>query len=227
MDCATVPATAALRAVHITCIVNPPFDWHALIAPGVTGLGVVVAIGLALVNVRTARSIARLKATLDLIEKVESSEHYRKRHETFRAVRIGGGFPALENPTDAAATARRYEIVEYLNHYELVALGILNRVLDAAMYRNWMAGPFVRDWNAAAGWIQNERWKLENDGTWSYRAETFGNYQTVARQWSDEAIVLTRDTSSPPISAARRPDGQLGPGDEPLPPTDADHGSSA
>ncbi len=226
MDCSTLPGTAATRAV-VTCIANPPFDWHALIAPGIAAFGVVVAIGLAWVNIRNARSIARLKATLDLIEKVESSEHYRKRHETFRSIRTEGRFAALENPGDAQTKAQRYEVVEYLNHYELVALGILNRVLDEGMYRKWMAGPFVRDWNAAAAWIQSERWKLEDNGMWSYRAATFGNYQTMARRWSSKATMLTRETSPPPIAAARAHDGSLGPGDEPLPPTGPNAGSDA
>lgn len=180
-------------------------------------LGVFAAIVIALLNIRNTRAIARLKATLDLIEKAESSEHYRTRHESFAAVRRANAFAELDDPADEDARKRRFEIAEHLNHYELVAIGIRRKVLDDDMYRTWMAGPFVRDWNAAAGWIQRERWKLEADGTWIYRDATYANYQAIARAWSPvDAINLTRDTSPPPDIPLSRP---LGPGDEPLPDT--------
>jgi Domain of unknown function (DUF4760) len=47
-------------------------------------------------------------------------------------------------------------IGDYINHYELVAIGIRSNILDERMYRTWMEGPFVRDFNSAADFIQSE-----------------------------------------------------------------------
>jgi hypothetical protein len=68
----------------------------------------------------------------------------------------------------------------------------------------------VRDWNAAADFIQRERWKVDAAGAWHYRDSIYENYGHIARRWSKETRVLTRETSGPPASPAR-------PGDDPLP----------
>ena len=159
-----------------------------------------------------ARRVAREKATLDLIEKVESGEHYRKIVTTFSELRRGRGFAHLSNPTSAEGLEARRCVNDYLNHYELVSIGILSGLLDEGVYRAWMRGPFVRDWNAASEWIQRERWKRLEDGTWEYYGQVFMNYEIMARRWSHEAKALDETTSGPPGDADAG-----GPSDEPLP----------
>lgn len=160
----------------------------------------------------TTRAVARQRATLDLIEKRESTEHYRTLASGFSRIRRANGFEALNNTTTDIAKAERQIVVDYLNHYELISIGILNNILDERIYRTWMRGPFVRDWNAAADWIQRERWKQDEAGNWEYYEQTFENYEKVARRWSPDAIILTRETSPPPSAAEAG-----GPGDEALP----------
>lgn len=105
------------------------------------------------------RKIARQRATLDLIEKVESGDHYRHIVKTFSDLRRGPGFGDIMNPKTKQAIELRRCVNDYLNHYEMVALGIKEGILDEQFYREWMRGPFTREWNAAAEWVQNERWK--------------------------------------------------------------------
>lgn len=104
----------------------------------------------------------------------------------------------------------RKAVFDYLNHYEMVSIGLRQDILDERIYRAWMEGAFVRDWNAAAEFIQRERWKVDEDGNWSYRDSIYENYQYVACSWSNEAEALTEQSYAKPSQAVR-------PGDDPLP----------
>ncbi|MEL6436913.1 MAG: DUF4760 domain-containing protein [Pseudomonadota bacterium] len=104
----------------------------------------------------------------------------------------------------------------YLNHYELVAIGIAKKALDEDYYGAWMKGPLVRDWNAAPEFVQRERWKWDPSADrWIYRSSVWANYGALARRWSIDAVKLTRDHTPPP-------EEPKGVGDEPFPKTSAE-----
>lgn len=176
----------------------------------------ILSIVVAVVAILMQRKIARQRATLDFIEKVESGEHYRKIVRTFTELRRGQGFAHLSNPATAEDQETRRCVNDYMNHYEMVAIGIRTGILDKKFYRDWMRGPFVRDWNAIADWVQRERWKHE-DGEWKYYSSTFCEFQRLAREWSDEAVVIGRTYSGPPTD-----DQANSPSAEPLPPPPMD-----
>lgn len=187
-------------------------SWVTYVTPVLVLLSAIIAI----IGVRNARSVARQKATLDLIEKVESSEHYRARNAVFSRRRTGPGFADLNAPMTDSDREDRSAVVDYLNHYEIVAIGIRSNILDAEFYRRWMVGPFVRDWNAASDWVQRERWKWDAEARlWRYRHQLFENFQWLAIRWSAEARVLTSESSAPPPHSA-------GPGDAALPVSNAE-----
>lgn len=175
----------------------PTTSWMAL------GIGVgslVVALASAFIAYFNARHLARQKATLDLIEKFESTEHYRKLNDAFSALRQQpGAFAPLNDPKTDEDRANRRAVKDYLNHYELVGLGIRRKVLGAKFYRKWMGGPFVRDWNAAAEWIRHERWKYDRDKCrWRYDRKVYENFERIACKWSKDAIALRNKPGEPP-----------------------------
>ncbi|WP_018700872.1 DUF4760 domain-containing protein [Amorphus coralli] len=183
------------------------FGWMSLLTPVI----LIASLCVAIFGVRSARASARQRATLDMIEKVESTPHYRGLHSVFSYHRRQSSFYRLHNPREEKDRQERQAVLDYLNHYELVAIGICNRILDADFYRDWMLGPFVRDWNAAAEFIQRERWKWDvAKGEWRYHGPLFRNFQTLACRWSSQAIVLDEAYSPPP-------DAPSGPGDEAYP----------
>lgn len=192
-------------------VVQPP-DYRIYLTPALVLVSTIVAV-IALVN---TRRLARRKATLDLIEKGESTDHYRELNKTFSGLRRGKGFAHLSKPAPTDEDDRS-RVNDYLNHYELVAVGIFQRILDEKFYRSWMRAPFVRDWNAAVDFVQRERWRRETDGTWTYNEKIFCNYQKMARRWSKEALCPTAAFSSPPSDMDHG-----GPGDDPLPTADKD-----
>jgi Domain of unknown function (DUF4760) len=124
---------------------------------------------------RSARLIAKQKATLDLIEKRESTEHYRQIIDRFSTLRKNCGFDHLNAPVHTDVADRRM-LIDYLNHYELVSIGIRQDILDSRIYRAWIEGSFVRDWNAVADGVQRERWKQDDGGRWRYRSSIYANY---------------------------------------------------
>lgn len=190
----------AMAGALVSPIAQPPPLWTILIGPTVVVVSVAISATLALLSIYSARAIARQRATLDLIEKRESTAHYVAIHRRFAALRRGRGFVHLD-AADAEDEDRR-AVVDYLNHYELVAIGIRKRVLDERFYREWMRGPFVRDWNAAADFVQQERWKLDATGGWKYHPTIYANYEAVACRWSPDARRLDRAAGGPPAAAA-------------------------
>lgn len=179
----------------------------------------VIALGAILANQR----IARQRETLNLIEKRESTEHYREISRIFFSLVRASGFDNLNVPSTHRQRYLRSAVLQYLNHYEMVSIGLRQKMLDEKFYRAWMEGAFVRDWNAAADFIQRERWKFRKreigypKGEWSYRASIYANFQYLAEKWSPEARHLDETTGGPPSVPA-------GPGDMPLPrPVDRIH----
>jgi hypothetical protein len=156
------------------CIAQSNIDWHFFVTPTIAIVSAAVAL-LALIN---ARALARKKATIDLIEKTESTQHYRDINAAFSAVRRGEGFAELVDTPPSEALRR--QINDYLNHYELIALGIRRGVLDGGFYRAWMGKSFVRDWNEAVPWIEQERWRRQEDGSWKYHPSVFEHYERIA-----------------------------------------------
>lgn len=154
MDCVPVHALTAVHTVIVCTATSATPSW---LAPVVTVMMGVVGGYIALQSIDNARQLARRKATLDLIEKVELSEHYRTLTDAFTAIRRANGFAHIVRPTDDASKKLRGQVLDYLNHYELVAIGIRTEILDAGMYRDWMETAFVRDWNAVADWVQSVR----------------------------------------------------------------------
>ncbi len=184
--------------------------WSVFIPPAIASVAAFVAWRA----FRGARLIAKQKATLDLIEKRESTEHYRQIIDRFSTLRKNRGFNHLNAPAQGDVTDRRM-LIDYLNHYELVSIGIRQDILDSKIYRAWIEGSFVRDWNAVADWVQRERWKQDDNDAWHYRASIYANYQHIACLWSREAVRLTATSSPPPALTS-------GAGDDPFPePTDA------
>lgn len=212
---AAVASAAGAMHAALACAPRPVFDWTILLGPAI----VLLSASIAFYGVLTAKSIARKRATLDFIEKVESIEHYRKLAETFSRMRTSAGFSKLHTPTSDAEHADRRSVFDYINQYELVSIGIAQKILDEKFYRQWMASAFVRDWNTVSDFVQRERWKWNAAlQTWEYADNLFDNFQTYACRWSKQAVALNKASSQPPPKAQ-------GVGDQALPEL-ATHGLS-
>ncbi|MFS4437521.1 DUF4760 domain-containing protein [Paracoccaceae bacterium GXU_MW_L88] len=213
-------------------------NWYRLITaltPFILFGTAFLSLKIAKENIQSSRETARKRATLDMIEKVESTAHYQDQASTFRYYKRTNKLGALHDVIEQREKIDRSKVLGYLNHYELVSIGILTGTLDEDIYRKWMAGPFIRDWNEAARFIQRERWKADqkhedalgtssrdssNENTktnWTYRDVVFEHYQCVALKWDDNCLNLSEDYRHPTEGWGGPPDEAVSPADDPLP----------
>jgi hypothetical protein len=129
------------------------------------------------------RHVARLKATLDLIEGSESKEYYQQRYAAYRQFRRAD---IAERRDIADPTKREHDDVrsrcwDFLNHYELVAIAGARGLIDLDFYRSWMGPTFVRDWNEAAILVHRAR---HPDGPGDTgNPDAYSQFEALARRW--------------------------------------------
>ena len=151
-----------------------------------------------MVTIATNRRIARHKSTIDLIEATESEPFYQGLYSTFTKYRKEPEFRArmLREPSDPSDEAARQRCFEFLNHYELVALGIKEAVIDESFYKEWMAYVVIRDWKAASGLVQLAR---NPPGTGDVGDKTaYIELEALVRRW-DRRMVFIPKVSTPPL----------------------------
>lgn len=185
---------------------NPEFI--SLATPSVILLSVIVAI----LGVWRNTAMTKRKATLDLIERTESTEHYWNIYGTFAKYRKGEGgssFSDLNAPGNDAQKKDRKAVLDFINHFEIIAIGIKQGILSATFYRLWMRSIFCRDWDAAADFIWRERWKKTPNGDWLYYKQVFEHFEKRALKWG---ATRSLKKGNPPKDVVG--EGAVGPGDD-------------
>jgi hypothetical protein len=192
MEC--VPAEFAAGLAQLTCVVAP----QSILVPIVSLTTAMLAAWLAWQSIENARDIARRKATLDLIEKAESSDHYRQLVDSFGVIMREALLCHLIDKSASELAPERAALIDYLNHYELVSIGIRNNVLDQDMYRLWMQTAFIDTWNDVAPWVQAIRMRNRNpvDPT-AYNPKAYEHFGALAQRWSPNAAILTAQGPAP------------------------------
>ena len=159
------------------------FLWIPLLAALVSAL---TAFFVSSRTIRANHTIARKRATLDLIERSVSTEHYLDIHATFREVLDSkSGFEQIADPQMPAMLEQRRKVIAFLNHYELIAIGIDQGILDEELYRDYMRGTVVRHWLRAEGFVLH----LRADTPDSRAPKAFEKFENLALKWEtpDEA----------------------------------------
>jgi hypothetical protein len=143
---------------------------------------------IALRAIWTNRAIARLRATLDTIERTESQEHYKHLTNVFKEFRQSRSLDETINeilqPRTDKHRSRRTEILFFLNHYELIAVGFQTGVLDKGFYAEFMRGSLVRDWRAARPLI--EKLRVDNEANNPVPTQIYEHFEELAQEWEWE-----------------------------------------
>ncbi len=146
-----------------------------------------VATMVARSTIRANRATTRKLATLNLIERSESTEYYQERYIAFRDARQDpNGMTALFDPTNSALKSQRRLVLEMLNHYELIASGIKSEILDEGFYKNYMRSTFVRDWKSAAPLVAHIRRPTPDSGADVPATLAFSEFEALAVKWEAE-----------------------------------------
>jgi hypothetical protein len=125
-----------------------------------------------------------MRATLDLIERTESQSYYQNLWKGFKAAREApGGLSALLNPATERPESLRSDVLDFLNHYELIAVGCKQGVLDEEFYKQFMRSAFLRDWAASRDLIRGLR---EPPAPAPKRPTLFEHFEALAMKWQAE-----------------------------------------
>jgi len=162
-------------------LVAAPSFWPTLFPAFATIIAGSIGGWIALQAIKTNRQIARLRATLDLIERTESEPFYLDLAVSFKAARLRGFDYILDPQTDENWQERK-KVFLFLNHYEMTAIGIKNGVLDETFYAQFRRGIVVRDWRYAREFIGALRSKIENPTP----SKVFEHFSALAQNWDWE-----------------------------------------
>lgn len=173
------------EAAHtIVCAASSSFWW---VTPLILAISASIAGYLSWKSIQTNRDIARKRATLDLIERSESGPYYQELYRTFTDIRRdNGGFDQIINPTNPEIVKQRQMVINYLNHYEIIALGIFESILDEKVYKGYMRSTVVRDWFASENFIRHIRSPTPDSGSEVSASAAFSNFEKLALRWAPE-----------------------------------------
>ncbi len=178
MDCSLL--NVANQAAPVMLCKESSFNTIAAISAIVGAYGLIFTV----ITYWQNRRIAQNKATIDLIFSNENSDHFKGNNLIFSHHRENGGFDALVHAQTGDERTKRKAVADYLNHYELIALGIRRGVLNSGFYRKWMGTVVLRDWNAAQPFVAGERQKVQSDG--SSHTKAYDNLEWLAeKKWRD------------------------------------------
>jgi len=114
----------------------------------------IIGASVALTGIIFAWFTAKRRATLDLILKTESDKHYKDEYEGF-SNHVKSPNSLLSQSmndllavdwTDEDTSSERRKFIGYLNHNELISIGIAKGILDNKMYSSWMRTAFCQNY---------------------------------------------------------------------------------
>jgi hypothetical protein len=139
---------------------------------------------IAIRAINANRAVARLRATLDTIERSESQDHYKKLAIAFREFRRTNAVERVLNPQTDDDRALRTDVLMFLNHYELIAVGFRSGVVDKSFYAEYMRGTVLRNWRTVKPLI--ERMRAENAVQNPRPAKIYEHFEALAAEWEWE-----------------------------------------
>jgi hypothetical protein len=147
----------------------------------VTPLAIILSAAIAAFTawraVRHQREIARMRATLDVILESESNAYYQKIYASFASEsKRSGGLVALVNAESDAERKSRRDLHDFLNHYELIAIAIKNKILDERFYKDWMKSTYIKHYDECSDYIM----EIRKSAPLSYV-----EFESLANKWRD------------------------------------------
>lgn len=159
-----------------------------LVAGFLTLLIAAVSAVIALTAIETNKQIAKQRATLDMLTKIELDKDYINRRRIFISV-VNSDTPDLtanlralldSGETYADTSIPKIEAVRViLDIYELLAISIANETLDQNVYYAWFRGPLVGDWKLTRDFIVYIRKEFDNPNIYSH-------FEWLAVSWGGE-----------------------------------------
>lgn len=179
------------------------WDILASLGPLAVILSAAVALIVGFRAINTQRRVARNRATLDVLFRLESDAVFLKASHIFQDVRDGRGLLSLLGDPESKKTSNRDKEEElyvdtYLNHLELICVGMSEDTIDELYVFQYMRGTFIHDWHSAKPYIAGCRKQSGNN-------RLYEKFEKFATSW-DEAKVDTLPQQSRPKFVTRSDD---------------------
>ena len=120
------------------------------------------------------RKTVRDRETIVLLNQTSWDKDYIQARNTFAKHRdnANGLTKCCEDPNSEEYIA----IVQFLNYYELIAIGIGHGILSASVYQSFFRTRYVKDWQKSKAFIASIRINSKNE-------LIFIKYEELAKKW--------------------------------------------
>lgn len=172
-----IPIPAGVTALSLSCSVQSGIGpW---LQAGAIVLSFVTALVVALITRSSNQSIARKKSTIDLIVLEQTNQKFLDDRRQFRVLREAGRLEQWADPEKKLDPSRAV-VINILNSYEFVAVGIKNGAYCEQTYKDWCRTTFVKDWVQLGAFVSALRSHLNGDG-----AKIYAEYAALATKWAN------------------------------------------
>lgn len=152
-------------------------------APWLTAIAIllsaVIGAAVALRSIREQRSIARKRATIDLLARKEWDKSYLEARKNFNRLRDDSAGLVHWASISHDSTDEKSVIRDTLNDYELIAIGIKEDILDERVYKRWFRSTLINDWEQAEAYIMEVRRNTS-------APKIFCEFEELAKKWGAE-----------------------------------------
>jgi hypothetical protein len=128
-------------------------------APAAGAIIAMISVSIAGVAFLYTRRANRRRATLDMVMKTLLDEGAQKQYRKFRDIvrkdkNADDSFKIISlTEEDQLDSEDRKTVLQQLNVYELMALGIRRKLFDEALYKRWYHNQFMTDYEGASDFI--------------------------------------------------------------------------
>lgn len=145
-------------------------------------VGFVVGTWVAIVQIRQRRRVTARRATLEFIvtHEIHNSE-WIECCEAFKAWKSRGyNTNRIVDPQSHDDRSIAVRVLTVLNHFESVAVGINNQIIDEALYKGWYRSTYIEYWQASE--------QLVKDLRLHHKSEVlYDRFENTANRWLQEA----------------------------------------
>jgi hypothetical protein len=142
----------------------------------IAGLVTLAAIAVAWVAILLQRQTARAQTTLHHLAKMEFDQDFLRAKRVFLEEERNGSLTKWAARDLAHEKTARY-IRLYLNHFELVSLGVQHKIIDYDIFRAWNRKTVLVVWAAASPFVHKLRKEFDNE-------QLFLEFEELAKEFS-------------------------------------------
>ncbi len=137
------------------------WGWLLVHGTAIQTVAVVISAAAAFLVIWHNGKLNRRRATLDMIIRTFLDEREHKQYQEFAALMTQVDAATLDPLTFFEETQSnkddRKSILQQLNTYELISLGIRRKVFDEAFYKHWFYSQFIKDFHRLKPLIRRVR----------------------------------------------------------------------